>query len=99
APFVIAHAEGLDRDNGIDLDIKTIEEFKDITSALGSGRADVGYSVGPGQALTMRQAEIPIKIIMVGDVSVGGDQILTGNDDIQSAEDLKGHSVGIETAT
>src|SRR4051812_37253163 len=53
APFVLAHDQGFDADHGVNLDVKFVEELKDVTSALGSGRADAGYSVGPGQALTL----------------------------------------------
>lgn len=98
APFVIAHDQGFDQQNGVNLDIKFVEELKDVTSALGSGRADAAYSVGPGQALTLLQAGIPIKLMMVGDVSTGGDQIL-GGPGIESMSALAGKTVGVETAS
>ena len=98
APFVIADEQGLDTDNGIDLDIKLVEELKDVTSALGSRRADAAYSVGPGQALTFVQSDLPVRVLMAGDVSVGADQIL-GGEDVQSVSDLAGRTVGVETAS
>jgi NitT/TauT family transport system substrate-binding protein len=98
APFVVAHDQGLDKKNGVDLNIKFVEQLSDVTSAMGSGRADVAYSVGPGQAMTMLQAQIPIKLLMIGDISIGGDQIL-GQPSISGMAALKGKTVGIEHAT
>jgi NitT/TauT family transport system substrate-binding protein len=98
APFVVAHDQGLDKQNGVDLNIKFVEQLTDVTAAMGSGRADVAYSVGPGQAMTMLQAGIPIKFLMIGDVSVGGDQVL-GDPSINGMAGLKGKTVGIEHAT
>jgi NitT/TauT family transport system substrate-binding protein len=98
APFVLAHDQGFDAENGVELDIKFVEELKDVTSSLGSGRADAAYSVGPGQATTLVQAGIPIKFLMVGDISTGGDQIL-GGEGVTSMADVRGKTVGVETAS
>jgi NitT/TauT family transport system substrate-binding protein len=98
APFVIAHEKGLDKQNGINLNFKLVEELKDITSSLGAQRIDGGYAVGPGQALTLVQAKLPVKFVMLGDVSIGGDQIIS-QPDISSIKQLAGKSVGVETAS
>jgi NitT/TauT family transport system substrate-binding protein len=98
SPYVIAHEKGLDKKNGINLNFKLVEELKDITSSLGAHRIQAGYAVGPGQALTLVQAKIPVKFVMLGDLSIGGDQILSRSD-IRSVKQLKGKSVGVETAS
>jgi NitT/TauT family transport system substrate-binding protein len=98
SPFVIAKQKGLDKKNGINLNFKLVEELKDITSSLGAHRIDGGYAVGPGQALTLLQAKVPVKFVMLGDVSVGGDQILS-RQGINSIKQLKGKTVGVETAS
>jgi NitT/TauT family transport system substrate-binding protein len=98
APLVIADQRGLDKENGIDLRVQVLEELKDLTSSIGAGRLDGGYGVGPGQALTMMAAEIKTRHVLLGDVSLGGDQIV-GKPQITSVKGLRGKKVGIETAS
>jgi NitT/TauT family transport system substrate-binding protein len=98
APLVIADQKGFDTDNGIDLRVQVLEELKDLTSSIGAGRLDGGYGVGPGQALTMMAADIKTRHVLLGDVSLGGDQIV-GKSQITSVGDLRGKKVGIETAS
>jgi NitT/TauT family transport system substrate-binding protein len=98
APLVVADQKGFDKQNGINVDFKIIEELKDLTSSIGAGRLEGGYGVGPGQALTMLSAGIPTKFVLLGDVSNGGDQIVAQKN-VASIAALKGKSVGVETAS
>ena len=98
APLVIADQRGFDNENGINLDFRVIEELKDLTSSIGSGRLDGGFGVGPGQALTLIGAGIETRHVLLGDVSLGGDQII-GKPEIRSVKQLKGRKVGVESAS
>jgi NitT/TauT family transport system substrate-binding protein len=98
APWILADEKGFDEDNGVNLDLQMVEQMSDITTSIGAQRIDAGYAVGPGQVLTMMQADIPFKLAMMGGISLGADQII-GGEGVSSVEDLRGKRVGVETAS
>jgi NitT/TauT family transport system substrate-binding protein len=95
APWFVAIDQGFDRQNGLEIEHKTITTLKEITDALGSGNQDVTSGVVPGQALIFLSTGIDTRQILVGNISTGADAIIGANG-IETVEDLRGRSVGVE---
>jgi NitT/TauT family transport system substrate-binding protein len=94
----IAQAKGLFKQQGLtDVQIVNFTEDKDIDAALASGQLDAA-SIATHTAMGMVAAGLPIKIVLVLDVSMKADAILVGKD-VASIKDLKGKQVAYEEGT
>lgn len=94
----IAQAKGYFKQQGLaDVQIVNFSEDKDIDAALASGQLDAA-SIATHTAMGMVAAGLPLKIVLVLDVSMKADAILVGKD-IASIEDLRGKKVAFEEGT
>ena len=94
----VAQAKDLFKANGLsDVQIVNFSEDKDINAALASGQLD-GASLATHTAIAMAANGLPIKIVMLLDVSLTADAIIAGKD-IKSIADLKGKQVAFEQGT
>lgn len=90
----IAPANDMFAKNGLDdVDIVNFKSEADINSAFASKRLDA-MSVGISQALNIAQAGIPIKIVLLEDVSTTADAVLGRN--VDSVAELDGKKVAVE---
>lgn len=97
-PWHIAQKEGIFSHYGLDhVNIINFTQDADINSALASGQLD-GANIATHTALAMAQAGLPIKIVLVLDVSMTADAIIAGGN-IHSIKDLKGKKVAFEQGT
>jgi NitT/TauT family transport system substrate-binding protein len=91
-PVFIGDEKGFFKEAGIDLQIKTIENFDTKRAALMSGQIDVDMGNTLDQLLIYRENNFDASVFVVEDFSVGGDGIIAKSN-IQTLEDLKGKTV------
>ena len=94
----IADAKGIFKANGLsDVQIVNFTEDKDINAALASGQLDAA-NIATHTAMGMVAAGLPVKIVLLLDVSMTADAIIAGKD-VTSIADLKGKQVAFEEGT
>ncbi len=94
----VAQAKDLFKANGLsDVQIVNFSEDKDINAALASGQLD-GANIATHTAMGMVAAGLPVKIVLLLDVSMTADAMIAGKD-IASVKDLKGKQVAFEEGT
>ncbi|TSE03481.1 transporter substrate-binding domain-containing protein [Mesorhizobium intechi] len=94
----VADAKGLFKTNGLsDVQIVNFAEDKDINAALASGQLDAA-NIATHTAMGMVAAGLPVKIVLLLDVSMTADAIIAGKD-VTSIADLKGKQVAFEEGT
>ena len=94
----IADSKGLFKANGLpDVQIVNFSEDKDINAALASGQLDAA-NIATHTAMGMVAAGLPVKIVLLLDVSMTADAIIAGKD-ITTIADLKGKQVAFEEGT
>lgn len=97
-PWRIAEKKNLFASQGLEkVEIVNFTQDADINSALASGQLD-GSNIATHTALAMAAAGLPIKIVMMEDVSMKADAIIAGKE-IASVKDLKGKQVAFEQGT
>jgi NitT/TauT family transport system substrate-binding protein len=94
APWFVAVDQKLDEQNGIKLNHTLITQIKEATAAIGAGRVDAALA-SPGQALIFVAAGLPVKHVLLYDLSDTADAVLA-DPSISSVADLKGETVGVE---
>ena len=96
--WYIADQKGIFTQNGLsDVQIVNFSEDKDINAALASGQLDAA-NIATHTAMGMVAAGLPVKIVLLLDVSMTADAIIAGKD-INSIADLKGKQVAFEEGT
>ena len=94
----VADAKGIFKQKGLnDVQIVNFTEDKDINAALASGTID-GANIATHTAMGMVAAGLPVKIVLLLDVSMQADAILAGKD-IATVKDLKGKQIAFEEGT
>ena len=94
----IADSKGLFKANGLsDVQIVNFSEDKDINAALASGQLDAA-NIATHTAMGMVAAGLPVKIVLLLDVSMTADAIIAGKD-VNTIADLKGKQVAFEEGT
>ncbi|TIT58943.1 MAG: ABC transporter substrate-binding protein, partial [Mesorhizobium sp.] len=94
----VAEAKGLFKTNGLsDVQIVNFAEDKDINAALASGQLDAA-NIATHTAMGMVAAGLPVKIVLLLDVSMTADAIVAGKD-VTSIAGLKGKQVAFEEGT
>ncbi|MEZ5839969.1 MAG: ABC transporter substrate-binding protein [Hyphomicrobiales bacterium] len=94
----IAAEKGLFAKNGLaDVKVINFNEDKDINAALASGELDAA-NIATHTAMGMVAAGLPVKIVLLLDVSMTADAIIAGKD-ITTIADLKGKEVAFEEGT
>jgi NitT/TauT family transport system substrate-binding protein len=90
----IAPAEGIFEEEGLtDVEIQNFKSDKDISAAFASGRLDA-MNAGLTQALTLTSVGVPVKIVLLEDVSTDADAVLGRG--VDSVADLAGKDVAVE---
>ena len=96
--WYVAQDKGLFAKNGLaDVQIVNFAEDKDINAALASGQLDAA-NIATHTAMGMVAAGLPVKIVLLLDVSMTADAIIAGKG-ITSIADLKGKQVAFEEGT
>lgn len=96
-PWRVAVENGLDKLNGVAIEFVNIESVSETNAALASGQLDAA-SVAGNLLLPMFEQDLPLRIVMIEDVSLGADAVI-GGPDIKSIKDLKGKKVASEEGT
>src|SRR4051794_35356582 len=96
-PWRIAEAKGFFKKNGLNVKIINFSTDDQINSAFASGKID-GTNVATHPALRFVAQGLPLKAVLLEDVSLRADAILAGPD-IKSVKDLKGKKVAYEEGT
>lgn len=79
------------------VEVVNFTEDKDINAALASGQLD-GASIATHTAMAMVAAGLPVKIVLLLDVSITADAIIAGKG-VDAIKDLKGKEVAFEEGT
>src|SRR4051794_25009407 len=96
-PWRIAEAKGIFKKNGLDVKIINFSSDDQINSAFASGKLE-GTNVATHTALRFVAQGLPLKAVLLEDVSLQADAILSGKD-MNSIKDLKGKKVAYEEGT
>jgi NitT/TauT family transport system substrate-binding protein len=96
-PWRIAEAKGIFKKNGLDVKIINFSTDDQINSAFASGKLD-GTNVATHTALRFVAQGLPLKAVLLEDVSLEADAILSGSD-VKSIKELKGKKVAYEEGT
>jgi len=96
--WYIADQKGIFKQHGLsDVQIVNFSEDKDINAALASGQLDAA-NIATHTAMGMVAAGLPVKIVLLLDVSMTADSIIAGKG-ITTIADLKGKQVAFEEGT
>lgn len=94
-PWFIAQDQGAFEENGLsEVEITNFATDKERDAALAGGRAQ-GANVAGHTALQMAEAGLPIKIVLLEDISYEADAIIAGPG-IETVSDLAGKKVAYE---
>jgi NitT/TauT family transport system substrate-binding protein len=96
-PWRIAEAKGFFEKNGLDVELTNFTTDDQINAAFASGKTD-GTNVATHSALRFVSQGLPVKMVLLEDVSLKADAMLAGPD-IESIEDLRGKKVAFEEGT
>lgn len=96
-PWRIAGRQKLFEKNGLDVKITNFDTDDQINSAFAAGKLD-GTNIATHTALRFAATGLPIKIVLLEDVSEKADAILAGPG-IKTIKDLKGKKVAFEEGT
>jgi NitT/TauT family transport system substrate-binding protein len=96
-PWRVAEENGLFEDNGLDVKITNFTTDDQINAAFASGKLD-GTNIATHTALRFAAGGLPIKIVLLEDLSTTADAIIAGAD-ITSVKDLAGKKVAFEEGT
>lgn len=96
-PIYIAKEKGFFAENGLDLEIAKIDGLAERKQALAGKKID-GMATAQDVQVTLAAANVPVKVVWALDGSFGGDGMLAKNE-INSATDLKGKTIALETGT
>lgn len=93
-PLFIAKEKGFFRELGLDLDIRTFQSVAQAFPSFTAGQLNALTPVTSEVVLLAAQG-VDFRVVMVEDVSSGGDVILARNS-IQSIEDFRGKQIAVE---
>ncbi|CCB67175.1 NMT1/THI5 like domain protein [Hyphomicrobium sp. MC1] len=92
-PLFLARDLGYFKEEGVDVDLKIIEEASLYMAATARGDLD-GAASTVDELIKYRSKDLCFKYVLALDESHGGDGVLT-QDDVKSLKDLKGKEVGL----
>ncbi len=96
-PLYLARDKGFFYDNGVEVELISIEDRKESNIALASGVIDALATVIDQEVLLYAEG-IDLKCFLALDESYGGDGIIAESS-IKSIADLKGSTIGLDTAS
>lgn len=91
-PFFVAQEKGYFKEEGLDLELVTIEDVKVRFAALAAGRIDAMATTVDTMPLYLKPGGTEYRYLFAVDDSKGGDGVVA-NKDIKSIADLKGKKV------
>jgi NitT/TauT family transport system substrate-binding protein len=96
-PWRIAEKQGLFDDNGLDVKITNFTTDDQINAAFASGKLE-GTNIATHTALRFAASGLPIKIVLLEDLSTTADAIIASAG-VSSVSELKGKKVAFEEGT
>src|SRR6476661_5235927 len=92
-PMFLARDKGFFKENGLDVDLRIIEDASIYMAAVAAGELD-GNASTLDEIMKYRSKDFCFKAVVALDDSHGGDGVLVQND-VKSLKDLKGKAVGM----
>lgn len=92
-PMFLARDKGFFKENGLDVDLRIIEDASIYMAAVAAGELD-GNASTLDEIMKYRSKDFCFKAVVALDDSHGGDGVLT-QDGVNSLKDLKGQQVGM----
>jgi NitT/TauT family transport system substrate-binding protein len=94
-PFWIAEDQGFDEDHGVDIQLVNFSGRQELESGFASGKF-VGANSATNDLLRLADLGVDFRIVLMEDVSLQADGIVSCNPDIRSIEELEGATVAFE---
>jgi NitT/TauT family transport system substrate-binding protein len=94
-PFWIADEQGFDTDHGVDIKLVEFSTDQDLESGFASGKFQAANNAN-NTLIRLADLGLDYKIVLMEDVSLEADAVLSCNPDIQSIEDVEGAKVAFE---
>lgn len=94
-PFWIADEQGFDTDHGVDIKLVNFSTDQDLESGFASGKFQAANNAN-NTLIRLADLGLDYKIVLMEDVSLEADAVLSCNPDIQSIEDVEGAKVAFE---
>jgi NitT/TauT family transport system substrate-binding protein len=88
-PFWIADDQGFDEDNGVDIKLTNFSTDQDLESGFASGRFQAANNAN-NTLIRLADLGLDYKIVLMEDISLEADAVVSCNPDIRSIEDLAG---------
>jgi NitT/TauT family transport system substrate-binding protein len=94
-PFYIADEQGFDTDHGVDIKLVNFSTDQDLESGFASGKFQAANNAN-NTLIRLADLGLDYKIVLMEDVSLEADAVVSCNPDIQSIEDVEGAKVAFE---
>jgi NitT/TauT family transport system substrate-binding protein len=94
-PFWIADEQGFDTDHGVDIKLVNFSTDQDLESGFASGKFQAANNAN-NTLIRLADLGLDYKIVLMEDVSLEADAVVSCNPDIQSIEDVEGATVAFE---
>jgi NitT/TauT family transport system substrate-binding protein len=94
-PFYIADEQGFDTDHGVDIRLVNFSTDQDLESGFASGKFQAANNAN-NTLIRLADLGLDYKIVLMEDVSLEADAVVSCNPDIQSIEDVEGAKVAFE---
>ena len=94
-PFWIADEQGFDTDHGVDIKLVNFSTDQDLESGFASGKFQAANNAN-NTLIRLADLGLDYKIVLMEDVSLEADAVVSCNPDIQSIEDVEGAKVAFE---
>jgi NitT/TauT family transport system substrate-binding protein len=94
-PFWIADDQGFDTDHGVDIKLVNFSTDQDLESGFASGKFQAANNAN-NTLIRLADLGLDYKIVLMEDVSLEADAVVSCNPDIQSIEDVEGAKVAFE---
>jgi NitT/TauT family transport system substrate-binding protein len=93
-PMIIAKEKGFFRELGLDLNIRMFQSVAQAFPAFTTGQLNA-LTLVTSEVVSLADRGVDFRVVMVQDVSAGGDVILARNS-IESIEDFRGKRIAVE---
>jgi NitT/TauT family transport system substrate-binding protein len=94
-PFWIADEQGFDTDHGVDIKLVNFSTDQDLESGFASGKFQAANNAN-NTLIRLADLGLDYKIVLMEDVSLEADAVVSCNPDIRSIEDVEGAKVAFE---
>jgi NitT/TauT family transport system substrate-binding protein len=94
-PFFIADEQGFDTDHGVDIKLTNFSTDQDLESAFASGKFQ-GTNYINNNLIRLADLGLEFTVVLMEDVSLEADAVVSCNPDIRSIEDVEGAKVAFE---